>query len=129
MIRGHHVYKETWNPSNGEKLMSNHYKREETKIFEEHAVGTYTHNRLVGHVPIELSFLFCKFTEKRNNQISADVKGGRKQENGLVVPCIDHVNVNKKHIEIFSEEISKLEKGKAIHMNIKISEIRKGTFL
>ena len=129
VIRGHHVYKETWNPSNGEKLMSNHDKREETKIFEEHAVGTYTHNHLVGHVPIELSFLFCKFTEKRNDQISPDVKGGRKQENGLVVPCIDHVNVNKKHIEIFSEEISKLEKGKAIHMNIKISEIRKGTFL
>ena len=129
VIRGHHVYKETWNPYKGEKLMCNHDKREEAKIFEDHAVGTYEDSRLVDHVPIELSFLFCKFIEKRNNQIFAEVNGGRKLENGLVVPCIYHVNGNKKHIETFSEEINKLKKGKAIHMNIKISEIRKGTFL
>ena len=111
----------------GEKLMCNHDKREEAKIFEDHAVGTYQDSRLVDHVPIELSF-FCKFIEKRNNQIFAEVNGGRKLQNGLVVPCIYHVNGNKKHIETFSEEINKLKKGKAIHMNIKISEIRKGTF-
>ena len=50
-------------------------------------------------------------------------------ENGLVVPCIYLVNGNKKHIKTFSEEINKLKKRKAIHMNIKISEIRKRTFL
>ena len=108
--------------------MCNHDKREEAKIFEDLAVGTYQDGRLVGHVPMELSFLFCKFIEKRNNQIFAEVNGGRKLENGLVVPCIYHVNGNKKHIETFSEEINKLKKGKAIHTNIKISEIRKGTF-
>ena len=78
---------------------------------------------LFGHVPIELSFLFCKFFEKRKNQIFAEVNGGRKLENGLVVLCIYHVNGNKKHIEALSEEINKLKKGKAIHINIKISEI------
>ena len=109
--------------------MCNHDKREEVKIYEDHAVGFYKDNRLVGHVPIELCFLFCKFIEKRNIQISAEVNGGRKLGNGFVVPCIHHVNGNKKHIETFSEEINKLKKGKAIHMNIKISEIRKGTFL
>ena len=66
-------------------------------------------SRLVGHVPIELSFLFCKFIEKRNNQVFAEVNGGRKLENGLVAPCIYHVNGNKKHTET--------------------SEIRKRTFL
>ena len=109
--------------------MCSHDKREEAKIFEDHAVGTYQDSRLVGHVPIELSFLFCKFIEKRNNQIFAEVKGGRKLKNGLAVPCIYLVNGNKKHIETFSEEINKLKKGKAIHMSIKTSEIRKGTFL
>ena len=38
-----------------------------TKIFEDHAVATCKDNHSVGHVPIKLSFLFSKFTEKRNN--------------------------------------------------------------
>ena len=45
-----------------------------------------------------------------------------------MVPRIYHLNGNKKHIEAFSEEINKLKKGKAIHMNIKISENRKWSF-
>ena len=57
VIRDHHVYKKTWNPYKGEKLMSNHGKREETKIFEDPEVDTSKDNRLVGHIPIELSFL------------------------------------------------------------------------
>ena len=121
VIRGHRVYKETWNPHKGEKLMCNHDKREEVKIFEDHVVGTYKDCRLAGYVPIELSFSFFRFIEKRNNQIFAEVDGGRKLKNDSVVPC--HINGNKKHIETFSEEINKLKKGKAIYMNIKISEI------
>ena len=109
--------------------MCNHDKREGEKIFEDHAFGTSQDSRLVGHVPIELSFLFCKFIEKRNNLIFAVVNGERKLENGLVVPSIYRSNGNKKHTETFSEEKNKLKKGKAIHMNIKISEIRKRTFL
>ena len=62
--RGHHVYKETWNPYKGEKLMCNHDKREQAKIFEDYAVGTYKDSRLVNHIPIELSFLFCKFIKR-----------------------------------------------------------------
>ena len=123
VIRGHHVYKETLNLYKGGKLMCNHDKREEEKIS---AVGTYKDSRLVDAVPIELSFLFCKFIKKRNNQIFAEVNGGRKPENCVVVPCIYHANENK-HIERFPEEINKLKKGKAIHMNIKISEIGKRT--
>ena len=30
-IRGHHIYKETWNPHKEEKLMCNHDKQEEPK--------------------------------------------------------------------------------------------------
>ena len=105
----------------GEKLMWNHGE------WEDHV--THKDSRLVGDVPVKLSFLFCKLIKKRNNQIFAEVKGGRKLENRLVVPCIYHVNGNKKHIETFPEEINKLRKGKVIHMNIKISETRKGTFL
>ena len=113
VVRGHHVNKETWNPYKVEKLMCNHNKREEAKIFEDHAVGTYKVIRLVDHVAIE----------KRNNQIFSEVNDERKLKNGLVVLYIYHVNGNKKHIETFLKEKNKLKKGKAIHMGIKISEI------
>ena len=62
VIRGYHVYRETWNPYKGEKLMCNHDKRQKAKIFEGHAVSTYKVSHLVGHVPIELSFLFAEVT-------------------------------------------------------------------
>lgn len=128
VIRGHHVYKEMWNPSKGEKLKCMHDTREEAKIFDDYAVGTYKDERLVGHVPIEFSFLFCKFVEKKNNEIFAEVSGSRKLENGLVVPATYRIIGNKKHVETFNEEMKKLKNGKAIYMNINISDIKKGTF-
>ena len=129
MIRGHRVYKETWNPLKGEKLMCNHDKREEAKIFEDHAVGTYKDSLLVGHVPFELSFLFCKFIKKSNDQIFSEDNGGRKLENDLVVPCIFHVNGIKIILKHFRKTDTYENKEKAIDMNIKKSEIRKRTFL
>ena len=73
VVRDHQVYKETWNPYNEEKLMCNHDKREEAKIFEDHAVGTYQDSRLVGHVSFFLvGHLFCfVFIEERINLIFA----------------------------------------------------------
>ena len=50
----------------------------------------------------ELSFLFRKFIEKRNNQIFAEVNG----ENGLALPNIYRINGNKKHIQTFSKELN-----------------------
>ena len=73
--------------------MCNHHKREEAKIFEDHAVSTYQDSCLVGHVPMELSILFCQFIEKRNNQIFAEV-----------APCIYHVNGSKAYRNIFGRD-------------------------
>ena len=58
------------------------------KYLKTMCVGTCKDYRLVGHVPIKLTFLFCKFIEKRNNQTFAKVNGRRKLENSLVVPSI-----------------------------------------
>ena len=116
VIRDHHVYKETWNPYKGEKLMCYYDKQEEAKTFEGHAVGTQKDSHLVVHVPIKLSSLFCQFIEQRNNEIFVEVNGGRKHKNALVLPCIYHVNGNKKHLETFSEETNRFKKGKATHM-------------
>ena len=90
--------------------MCNHDKWEEA-CFEDHAFGTYIDSRLVSYVPIEQSFLFSKFIEKTNNQLFAEVNGGRKLENH--VSCIYHVIWNKKHFQIFSEETNKLKKKKS----------------
>ena len=46
------------------------------KLFEDHAFSSYKDSRLVGHVPIELTFLFCKYIEQSNNQIFAEVNSG-----------------------------------------------------
>ena len=82
-----------------------HDKREEAKIFEDHVVATYKDSPLIGHVLFQSNyFLFCKFIGKRNNQVFAEVNSGRELVSGLVVPCIYHVNENKKHIELFLEE-------------------------
>ena len=105
--------------------MCNYDKREEAKIFEDYADGMIAQS-----VMFQSNYLFC-FVNLASREITKyllQVSGGRKQGNGLVVPCIYHVNGNKKHIETFPEQINKLKKGKAIHMNIKIPEIRKGTF-
>ena len=55
----------------GGKLMCKHDE------WEDHVIATYKDSRLVGHVPIKLSFLFCELIKKRDNQIFAEVKGGR----------------------------------------------------
>ena len=69
-----------------------HDKREEAKIFEDHAVVTYKDSPLIGHVPFQSNyFLFCKFIGKRNNQVFAEVNSGTELVNDLVVPCIYHV--------------------------------------
>ena len=95
-----------------------HDKREEAKISEDHGVATYKDSPLIGHVPFQSNyFLFCKFIGKRNNQIFAEVNSGRELVSGLVVPCIYHVNEIKSILNYF------WKKEKAIHMNIKISDI------
>ena len=59
VIRGHHVYKVAWSPIIGESLACGKDDRKEAKEHDEYAVGTYLEaaNKLVGHVPMELSFL------------------------------------------------------------------------
>ena len=61
-----------------------HQRRNVAGHDERHEVMQLTSTRessgeeLIGHVPIELSFLFSKFIEKEVNEIVAEIKGGRK---------------------------------------------------
>ena len=57
-IRGHHVYKATWNPEVSEQLECHEDTRKEAKDYDEHAVGLFKissregKKTIVGHVPI-----------------------------------------------------------------------------
>ena len=88
VIQGH-VYKATWSPTVGESLACRKDDRKEAKEHDEYAVGTYLEadNKLVGHVPMELSFLlFTYLKARRENKVQVKVTGSRRLENILVVP-------------------------------------------
>ena len=64
-------------------------KTKEAKEHAEYAVGTFIQEgiKLVGHTPIERSFLVFTFLRTHeDNQVVVEVTGSRKLENGLVIP-------------------------------------------
>ena len=76
VIRCHHIYKSLWTQTLGEKLNCREDDRKEAKQHDEHAIGTYleayTSSELVGHVPMELSYLIYKFLRAYDdNEVSA----------------------------------------------------------
>ena len=75
-------------------LHCRHDEQDEAKLFDDYAVGIYktvsSGEKLIGHVSIELSFLFSKFIEKEENEFVAEVKGGRKLEKRT--RCASHLS-------------------------------------
>ena len=92
VARGHHVYKKIWKPVIGETLVCRHDTRVEAKQYDDFAVGIYLVDdqddgqKLVGHVPIELSFLLCKFLTRDSCILKFSPAGARILEDGLVIP-------------------------------------------
>ena len=85
--------KQVWKPVVGEKLTSKHDTREEAKLYDKFSVGIYRlstsssqDQELVGHLPIELSFLLCKFLSREGCSLECSPIGARFLEDGLVVP-------------------------------------------
>ena len=91
-IRGHHIYKDTWTPHVGQKLICKTDTREEAIEYDQNAIGVFKTTdeitQLVGHLPIELSCLLTNFLNAApKNKLNAFVIGKRKREVGLVVPA------------------------------------------
>ena len=92
VARGHHVYKKIWKPVIGETLICRHDTRAEAKQYDDFAVGIYLvddqddRQKLVGHVPIELSFLLCKFLTHDSCILKFSPAGARMLEDRLAVP-------------------------------------------
>ena len=128
VIRGHHVYKAAWCPIIGESLACRKDDRKEAKEHDEYAVGTYLEadNKLVGHVPMELSFLIFTFLKAcHENNVQVKVTGSRRLENGLVVPGSFLARTTSRAIATkFEEEIIRLKK-LCTHMDITVEKLRR----
>lgn len=88
VIRGHHVYKEVWDPRRGDKFC---LKIEQFNRHDRYAVAIVVdENTTVGHVPREISKVFYYFL-KCNGTICGEVTGKRQKSTiegkGLEVPC------------------------------------------
>ena len=125
VIRGHHVYKATWNPEVGEQLECQKDTRKEAKDYDEHTVGIFKissregKKTIVGHAPIELSSLTDYFLKAdESNSVLTEVTGKRKREVGLVVSAkFTGYTVNRRHAQVLDSELSKKEE-KFIHLQL-----------
>ena len=114
----------------GEKLNCREDDRKEAKKHEAYAIGTYleanTGSELVGHVPIELSYLIYTFLRAYDdNEVSAKVTGSRRLENGLVVLGTFKAGTPNRAIATkFEREILRL-KELCAHMDISVETLRK----
>ena len=84
-ITGHHVYRDIWTPTLGEKLST---ATEPENRHDKYAVKFLKENKVVGHVPGDISkyytsALLCGGT------IKCEITGNRKNKRGneLEVPC------------------------------------------
>ena len=109
--------------------MCKHDTREEAKLYDEFVVGIYClsasssqDQELVGHLPIELLFLLCKFLSHEGCSLEFSPTGARFVEDGLVVPgCYTAFSNNQKMVSILHKELErKVEKLK--HMKFEVTQ-------
>ena len=102
-VRGHHVYKDVWDPMIGEKLDC---RRESGNVQDRYAVAVVRthvepkHKRrhkkntviTVGHLPKKISCV-CSLFLRRGGTITCEITGNRRHssdlpQGGLEVPCL-----------------------------------------
>ena len=109
-----------------------HDGRNEAKEHDDFAIGIYKNienaETLVGHLPMELSFLLCKYLEaKKDCGLICSSTGQSLLEDGLVVPGKYVVKGPKKRLEILKNELDK-KASKLSHMKLAVGLITKKTF-
>ena len=88
IVRGHHIYKETWNPFVGEELQC---KIEHGNVHDIYAVAVIREDIVVGHLPRNISTP-CHLFLRKGGIISCVINGARRYsadliQGGLEVPC------------------------------------------
>ena len=118
-IRGHHVYKNTWCPKPDEKLICRKDNREDAIRYDEFSIGVYKDEKLVGHIPSEISELLTHFIENSTtSKLTAFPTGKRKREFGLVA-CAKFVAIcqDETNAQILMTKLT--EKQKVLDLNVR----------
>ena len=128
VVRGHHIYKDDWTPKIGEILEAKKDMREEAVAYDKYAIGLYKGDKLVGHIPIEISRLSYHFLNNSpENRIEGVVIGKRTREVGLVVPVeYTAATTDKMTATIFLSELKK-RKEKHKHFTLEIHNIERNS--
>lgn len=108
VIRGHHVYKDSWTPLLNEELA---VCTELNNVYDRHAVSIQKDRRTVGH---ELAKLITKFLNKGGNAVCI-VSGHRKKGKGLEVPCTYRFYGKRKLIRKLEKLLKKMDETSLIY--------------
>lgn len=103
-IRGHHIYKEIWDPTVGEVVQC---KREPRNAADRYSVAVTKGGVVVGHLPRRISRL-CSLFLRRGGTIDCVITGARRysvdlHQGGLEVPCSLLLKAKLKEIEKFKK--------------------------
>ena len=79
VIRGHHIYKEIWEPIHGQILQC---ARERSNRFNPFAVSVVHSEEIVGHVPRRISAV-CALFLQHHGSIRCEVTGDRRHSSNL----------------------------------------------
>ena len=86
-VRGYHVYRELWTPTNGEYLGT---RMERDNPHDNFAVAVVRGEAIVGHIPRGVSKICWHFLNK-GGTISCQITGKRQHcraAGGMEVPCV-----------------------------------------
>ena len=104
-VRGHHIYKRIWTPSEGEVLQ---LQREPSNPKDRFAVVVCLDGEIVGRVPANLAPTFSPFLARECNTITATITGARVNRGaglGLEVPCCYTLNGPKCYVQRAKEQL------------------------
>ena len=94
-------------------------------LINEGAIGVYKKvdadkDLLVGHIPMELSFLLnCFLDSDKENGMIAEVTGHRMRENGLVAPCC--YRARSRNLKIAETLFQELKNASSLYTNMNFS--------
>ena len=102
-VRGYHIYKNVWEPTEGEVL---ELRGEPSNPKDRFAIAVCHGDEVVGHVPFNLVPTLSRFLQRECNSGSARITGPRVNRGGgfgLEVPCVYILNGPKVYIDRLKE--------------------------
>ena len=108
-VRGHHAYMDIWKPKVGDENVC--LKSENENQNDKFAVAIVLEERIVGHVPKNLSKIFHQFTKILNCTIGCKVTGkrvNRRAGYGLEIPVQYRFIGAEKAVEWAEKNIRKV---------------------